>query len=429
MLSIHEAIRNEDIKGFSLALGQTAQGSVNINAQDASGCTALHLAADGHLGFCERLLKAGASLDVQDYQGKTPLHYSVRGDHVKITRLLLAKGAVAAIEDHSGAPAISCATERGLIQLMLTEGVAAEGMGRILLEMTRRNDVDAVKYLLENGAPVNIQGARGYSALILAAMRGYLEIARELVKHPRVNLELRDTGNGDTALVHALKSTPARLAVAAALGDAGAAVETEDAQGHRPLHWFCRHPKPSAVDWLLKAKANVQHRDKTGRTPLMWCAIERKYTDEACRCMQLLLQRGADTEIRTPGPHKGFTALSWAAIHGCQEQVELLIQAGANVNAMGTDGWTPLAEACYRGFRDVAHALLTNGAYVDTREAHDNTPLTLACVKGMPSASNSCSDTAPRRRSGPNTPKRRSWWPRPTDTWRPCGSCSSTAST
>lgn len=379
---IHEAIRKEDFDGFSLALGQTALGKVNINAPDASGRTALHLAADGHLGFCERLLKAGASLDVQDCQGKTALHYSVGGGHVEITRLLLAKGAVATIEDHSGALAIACANERSLIRSMLTEGVASAGMGRILLEMTRRNDVEAVEYLLDNGAQVNIQGPHGYSALIWAAMGGYLEIARALIKHPGVDLELRDAGNGDTALVHALKSTPARLAIASALRDAGAAVEAEDAQGYRPLHWFCQHPKPSAVDWLLKANANVQHRDKSGRTPLMWCAIERKNTDEAGRCMQLLLQWGADTEIRSPGPHRGFTALSWAAIHGRQEQVELLMNAGANVNAMGTDGWTPLAEACFRGFRDVAQALLTNGAYVDTRESGDNTPLTLACLQG-----------------------------------------------
>lgn len=113
----------------------------------------------------------------------------------------------------------------------------------------------------------------------------------------------------------------------------------------------------------------------------MRCAIERKNADEACRCMQLLLQRGADTETRSLGPHRGFAALNWAAIQGRPEPVELPIKAGAKVNnAMETDGWTLLAEPCYWGSRNVARALLTNGTYLDTRETDDNTLITLACL-------------------------------------------------
>src|SRR5262245_38608036 len=42
----------------------------------------------------------------------------------------------------------------------------------------------------------------------------------------------------------------------------------------------------------------------------------------------------------------GATALLWAAHWDHRESVDLLLQAGANVNAADDDGVTPLARAC-----------------------------------------------------------------------------------
>lgn len=49
---------------------------LNVNAQDKNGCTALHYAcAYGATALVEKLLDAGASLEVKDSKGRTPLDY------------------------------------------------------------------------------------------------------------------------------------------------------------------------------------------------------------------------------------------------------------------------------------------------------------------------------------------------------------------
>ncbi len=77
--------------------------------------------------------------------------------------------------------------------------------------------------------------------------------------------------------------------------------------------------------------------------------------------------------------HNSRTPLYWAALFGHKEIAEVLISAGANVNAkevMAT-GNTPLAGAAFFGDKAVAELLIANGADVNTKNDHGKTPLDL----------------------------------------------------
>ena len=68
----------------------------------------------------------------------------------------------------------------------------------------------------------------------------------------------------------------------------------------------------------------------------------------------------------------GFTPLFVAALKGCSQVVEILLEKGANINFFSKKGTTPLCVAAQNGHEQVVQLLLEKGrANVDLpREVH-----------------------------------------------------------
>jgi ankyrin repeat domain-containing protein 17 len=89
---------------------------------------------------------------------------------------------------------------------------------------------------------------------------------------------------------------------------------------------FSFQGRHEVVSLLLDRKANVEHRAKTGLTPLMEAA-SGGYVDVG----RVLLDKGADVNA-PPVPSSRDTALTIAADKGHYRFVELLLSRGAQVN-------------------------------------------------------------------------------------------------
>src|SRR3984957_17121012 len=79
----------------------------------------------------------------------------------------------------------------------------------------------------------------------------------------------------------------------------------------------------------------------------------------------------------------GMTALHWAASNDDLEMVQLLLNAGANVQAQTRLGAvTPLFMACKSGNASMVEGLLKAGASASAPDAHGTTPLMMAAAGG-----------------------------------------------
>ena len=89
---------------------------------------------------------------------------------------------------------------------------------------------------------------------------------------------------------------------------------------------------------MLAAGANANTRSKrTGDTPL-----DIAISFSTSKVTQILLDAGADVNASDEG---GITPLLGAAMHGNPELIQILLDAGADVKARGPDGYTPLHAA------------------------------------------------------------------------------------
>lgn len=97
-----------------------------------------------------------------------------------------------------------------------------------------------------------------------------------------------------------------------------------------------------------------------------------------------LLKSGADCNISN---EDGATLLMLAAGAGHYAMVEMLIEAGAKVDATDARGWTPLMKALFnyelnKGFPDVVSLLIDAGADIEHQVSYGTRPLMIAAGYG-----------------------------------------------
>lgn len=108
MITQHEKFES----GCLLLLSLKAE----VNAKDANGRSNVMLASKhGFVTALEQLIRLGADLDYQRYDGTTALHEAVRARAIKATGLLVAAGAATDLENRDGKVALDFARDEAII--------------------------------------------------------------------------------------------------------------------------------------------------------------------------------------------------------------------------------------------------------------------------------------------------------------------------
>lgn len=127
---------------------------------------------------------------------------------------------------------------------------------------------------------------------------------------------------------------------------------------------------PRKLQCLIENGADViSYRDNDGLSTLHWAA-----SNGGLESVKLLLNYGADPNAIS---YHG-TPLHFAAINGHTKVVKLLIDHGVYVDELDYRKWTPLHAAAFRGHRKVVELLLDHGANIYLIDNNNHTPLHLA---------------------------------------------------
>jgi len=212
----------------------------------------------------------------------------------------------------------------GIIALVFiaVEPSRSADQNRRLIEAVTQNDLETVRHLLKEGANVESRDERGRTALLIAVAGNHLEIARLLI-------------------------------------EAGADVNAQDQRLDSPLLLAGAEGTLEILKLILKANPDFSLYNRYGGTPLI-PACERGHVE----VVRTLLNTDVDIDHVN---NLGWTALLEAIILSDggprhQEIVELLVEAGANVNIEDREGMTPLLYARQKGFGNIVKILQSAGA-------------------------------------------------------------------
>ena len=389
-----------DLDTADLLIGAGA----DVNASNIFGDTPLWEACDnGSAAMVEKLTKAKVNVNAPALRtGETALMRCARTGNVKAVQLLIASGAdVNVKEKERGQTALMWALEehqKDVVQALIEHGadVKAKSKGGFtaFLYAARQGDMDSAKLLLAKGADIEQTGPGGMNPLLLATDSGREAFAIFLLEKG-ANANAKD-GDGLTALHYSF-----RKALSALRGGT-------DNENNGDQDYLFRPNMKELVTTLLEhgADPNVRiarnlRRLGVNDRPMMGLAGATPFFLAAATgdvgSMRALLAKGADPKLTTLD---NTTPLMVAAGVGrwrgnarpreeakrALEAVKLLVELGADVNAVSNDvatnipgaGMTAMHGAALTGADDVIQLLADHGAKLDEPDYFGMTPLSIA---------------------------------------------------
>jgi len=408
----------------------------DVNAADDYGVTPLMRASENaSAATVDMLLAAGADPNAAQASGLTALMVAARTGNIEVVRALMAYGAdVNKTTNETAATALmwAVAAPHRIIVERLLEGGADVGVSTTkgmtpLLTAAQQGDIETARLLISAGADVNQPGADGTYPLPFAIVDGHDDFALFLIaqgadpnatiggipalaaaagdtdawsfhwdrEHGGAQYAVRERAGGGRIYLTPAQRLPLVEALLAAGADPDARIGTS-----AMLMNYIGHPTKGAFESFSCGTGDLR-----GATPL-WVAahyangqgyvpvpeaIDRMNAELQATIIERLLEAGADQSLTIDD---GTTPLMAAAglgqctfrpnlrrglrSHGAEAAVRVLLEAGANINAVNEADFNALHGAAYRGLNEVVEYLVANGADIDARDYRGRTAYRLA---------------------------------------------------
>lgn len=176
----------------------------------------------------------------------------------------------------------------------------------------KRDDAATVRTLLGRGFDPDTLDPKGLSGLYLAMREPAPKVAAALIEWPKTNVEIRTRDGESPLMMAALKG---HLELARKLIDRGADVNKT---GWTPLHYAATGGHLAIMDLLLEHHAYIDAESPNGTTPLMMAA---QYG--SIDAVRLLLAAGADPRLKN---QLGLSAIDFAYRVNRGEAAELIAE-------------------------------------------------------------------------------------------------------
>jgi len=354
---LHHAARHGHLDTVKLLLAHPA---VDVDTPGWA-IKPLHLAAEkGYPRIVDELLRSHASASVLDHTGRSPLHKACIKGHLRCIKLLL----------RAGAPTdVSLPDKAGITPLHLAAECGSVAIANLLLAKGAKPDVTETKTL--------------YTPLHYAAAKGFVQVARRLL----------ECGAQCDPRLHEVEYTPLHLAafnqrvdVCKVLLEHGSDVRaiTKPNPTLFPQAKDCNvlmltYGAPGLTHIFIDAKADVNHRDTDGATPLhMACLAD---SSEAVAMLigagAVAMLIGAGADINVPGTADNCTPLYIVARDNRLELAKLLIAHGVDVEKTTEEcSQRPLHVAAAHGHTEIVVQLIHHGVNVNSVTQKSDSPKT-----------------------------------------------------
>lgn len=342
---------------------EVLQAGANAQRTNYGGQTALMIAVkNGYGDAVQALLEAGADVNAADPEGMNALHLACQGEETNMVARLIAAGAKLDVTNHAGRTPLDIAVWEGrteVAQVLRTLGASgsiAESKAMGALRGTVRD---------ETGEPVA-------SETVFCTRVGDDMAARYGAMTDRVGGYAIDRLPLGTYKIYVYDGGTLRHQTVALTnrGEIAEAVEFRIAgagDATRKLRHLSRCRDGSMTQLHEEGAAPNAQDPENGDTALHHAAAYLQSRD-----LQVLLEAGAHVDATNRWQK---TPLMDAAQNGNLRNAECLLKAGADVNRRDHMGNTALHLACKTGHRNVAEMLVESGADLAATNRWDRTPL------------------------------------------------------
>jgi ankyrin repeat protein len=423
----------DDLETVDLLL----RAGANVNAADDHGVTPLARASENrNAALVERLLKAGAHPNAAQMSGLTPLMIAAHTGNVELVKALLAHGAnvnASTLETGNTALMWAVSDKHTDIVKVLIEGQAnvhasSKKGFTPLIYAARNGDIEMAKVLIAAGVDVNEVGSDGTHVLPFSIVYGQADFAEFLIERGAdpngaidgvralhaaaggVDLWLGDWyrrhgsgsiyggGFGRGGRLRAAERLPLVKLLLAKGADPNARITTS-----AMLMSYIGYPKKGAFEPFACGTGDLR-----GATPLWVAAYAANgdvggfggdgnqvlvggVADSSSEILRTLLSGGADLRLTTDD---GTNPLMVAAGLGratftpgkprasrsttAEAAVQVLLDAGADINAVNEADFTAIHGAAFRGLNEVVQILVERGANINARDFRGRTAYRLA---------------------------------------------------
>jgi uncharacterized protein len=257
----------------------------------------------GKADLVKKLLEAGANINIRNKTGDTALMMASVRSHDHVVKILLESEADVNVKNEHGLTALSLAQwckHAEIIKMLKEAGAVQEPQSEITLELFGMNIEDYLRKASQF-KPTESDRTEQEEKQI----RKYPRIFRSIQTRRILNEGLLNAAeNGDTTKIKSLAASGVKIN------------KVTNKNLCTSLMLAAANGRNDAVELLIILGADLNAKDKSGRTALIWAA-----SSGHAEPVKTLLKFGADGKVKDSS---GNTALSWAKAFNHEEIIKIL---------------------------------------------------------------------------------------------------------
>lgn len=354
-----------NLLGFAIkknldAIKRDLDNGVDINMKDRyDGSSCLHIASNHNwLEGVEYLISQGANINLQNSNGNTALMEAAQEGNLEVVKYLISKSANISIKNSNGKTALMVALSEWHLEvvsfLIANNAMCGDDMTMQLASYLESNGInikDEKQIMSDKGTLLMAKFAMSFSSsyiaintgLIMACIKGYFEVAKFLIENgAEVNIQ---NMFHEPALLFAVENN--HLNIVKLLVENGALVKKEDVwlsrePNHTILTCASRQGNLEIVKYLIEHGADINETSGWGSTALM--------ESSSLEISKYLISQGADVNAinsdKSMWQNGYYSVLMYATKYHAFDIAEYYLSMGFDIDKRDSYGWTRLMSAC-----------------------------------------------------------------------------------